>query len=228
MTTSWGFRPTPRPLIFLWYYSVSTALGASGPVSSRLTNPLATAREGRSAATLGAGTAPDIHKPERSITYPAQPPRVEAEPGWDRVEKTRPTAHSNQKGDTPPSPAQIPLGRRGRGPIRRSRNRRRGRGGGRNSLWLLPKGEERERRNALPRHAGIVLRDVSPEIGGGRQNRSTSSPPSCSEERPCIRHPGQHRTDHGSAYDKVLSQRIHLSAKILRQAGIMHRTLRYT
>ena len=107
------------------------------------------AREGRSAATLGAGTAPggappstgecsprrqqqqqtcrrvrraqasptraptantlrtlqaiagqkfpNIHRPERSITYPAQPPRVEAEPGWDRVEKTRPTAHSTKR-----------------------------------------------------------------------------------------------------------------------------------
>ena len=40
---------------------------------------------------------PNIQRPERSITYPAQPPRVEAEPGWDRVEKTRPTAHSTKR-----------------------------------------------------------------------------------------------------------------------------------
>ena len=64
-----------------------------GPRSVR--RPQANPTKAPNASALS--TLQNIHRPDWSIKYPAHPPRVDADPGWARVENTRPTAHSTKR-----------------------------------------------------------------------------------------------------------------------------------
>ena len=98
---------------------------------------------------------PNIHRPERSITYPAQPPRVEAEPGWDRVEKTRPTAHSTKRETLHHPQLKSPSAEGGEAPLGDPET-----GGGEGGEGGTPCGffpKEKNERGGTPCHDMLVL-----------------------------------------------------------------------
>ena len=246
-----------------------------------MTNPLATAKEGNSAATLGAAAVPggtppscggfstrrqqqqhtcrrvrraqarptraptastlktlqaitgqkfpNIHRPERSITYPAQPPRVEADPGWERVEKTRPTAHSTKKETLHHPQLKAPSSEGGDVPLGDPARPGGGEGGeGGAPCGFFPK--QKNERGGTPCHDFPVSFWVllARELDGGvKIGRPPPHQPPTKIGPP---YAIQSRTARTMARLMTMSysQRIHLSATILRQAGVMHRTLRYS
>ena len=140
--------------------------------------------------------------PERSITYPAQPPRVEAEPGWDRVEKTRPTAHSTKRETLHHPQLKSPSAEGGEAPLGDPET-----GGGEGGEGGTPCGffpKEKNERGGTPCHDMLVLFCVTLARGSAEGGKIGRPPPHhpAAKSGPVYAIQGS-TADHGSAYDKV-------------------------